>query len=123
MEIVGYCIIKKNATTGTGCKDQSKFVGQTCRVMDFAEDGGVLVMNHQGTEIATFDREDVARSFKCKEFSDVICPADMSSFEQLIYVAKCQSRKGGYNHILKNMVIARSLMKGKFDESFLWAMQ
>jgi hypothetical protein len=36
---------------------------------------------------------------------------------------KSQQRKGGYNGLVRNMVIEASLMKGKFHDSFLWAMQ
>ena len=39
------------------------------------------------------------------------------------YVAKAQQRKGGYNHLLRNMVIEASLMKSKFYDSFLWQKQ
>ena len=48
---------------------------------------------------------------------------NLDMFNEMMYVTKAQQRKGGYNEIVRNMVIAASLMKGNFHDSFLWALQ
>ncbi len=119
MDVVGYCTINKNATTGKGTNLQS-FTGKDCRVMEFDTDGGVLVINSEATEMAMFDKQDVYRKFNCKVCGDVICPPELSLIEQMMYVSKVTMRKGGYNTLLKHMVIEVSLMKGKVTDDFLF---
>jgi hypothetical protein len=70
-----------------------------------------------------FDKIDVYRSFKCGYSNGIVTPPNLEMLEQMMYVAKAQQRKGGYNGLIRNMVIEASLMKGKFHDSFLWAMQ
>ncbi len=125
MDIVGFADINRNATTCKGAKNPNEFIGKTCRVMEFDSDGGVLVLNPQGTALAMFNKEDVYRSFKCKMQGGVVCPPSDNDniFEDMAYVAKCMARKGGYNDLVCRMVIEASLMKGKFHDSFLWALQ
>ena len=120
MELVGYCTIKKDATTGKGIQNPEKFLGKDCRVMEFDQWGGVLVMSSDATALGMFDKEDVIRSFKCGVFGEYLTPPDIGMPEQMVYVSRLLSRKGGYNPILKGMVIAGSLMKGKFTDDFLF---
>jgi len=122
MEVVGYCTIKKTATSGAGTEIDS-FLGQDVRVMEFARDGGALVVNNKATAMAMFDKQDIYRSFECSMCGEVICPPKMSLVEQTLYVGKVMLRKGGYNNILKNMVIQASLMKGKLYDDFLFQME
>lgn len=122
MDTVGYCTIRKGATTGKGDKLDS-FMGKDCRVLEFADDGGVLVINQESSSIATFDKADVSRSFKCKVIGDIICSPELNEVEQIIYTSKVMGRKGGYNQLLKSMVIQAGLMKGKFNDTFLFQNQ
>lgn len=119
MEVTGYCTISRTATTGRGDKLET-FIGKDCRVMEFASDGGVLVVNSEATALASFDKKDVYRKFECKVNGDVICPSDSDLVAQIVYVGKVHMRKGGYNKLLRNMVIQASLMKGKFTDDFLF---
>lgn len=119
MEVSGYCTINRNATTGRGENLQS-FIGKDCRVMEFARDGGVLVINAEATGMAMFDKQDVYRKFECKVIGDVLCLPELNMMEQMMYVSKVTMRKGGYNNLLKNMVIQASLMKGKLNDDFLF---
>ena len=123
MEIVGYVTIKKDAKTGISAEPIEQFFEVPLRVIEFAEDGGVMVINSKGTALATFDKEDVVRSFKCSVFGDVICPPDINFADQLVYSSRCLGRKGGYNYTLFKMVVACSLAKGSFNDSILWALQ
>lgn len=122
-DIVGFVHINKNATTCKGAKNPNEFIGQTCAVMEFDSEGGVLCLNPQGTALAMFDKEDVYRSMKCGYSNGIVTPPNLEMLDQMMYVAKAQQRKGGYNGLVRNMVIEASLMKGKFHDSFLWAMQ
>jgi hypothetical protein len=119
MELAGYCTISKNATTGRGSNLES-FIGKDCRVMEFAADGGVLVINSEATSLASFDKVDVYRKFECKACGDVLCSPELDLVGQMIYATKVTTRKGGYNLLLKNMIIQASLMKGKLYDDFLF---
>lgn len=123
MDIVGFVDIKRDATTCKGAEKPDEFIGKTCPVMEFDSEGGALVLNPKGTALAMFDKQDIYRSFKCGYTSGVVTPPDLDMMEQIMYVAKAQSRKGGYNNLLSNMVIQASLMKGEFHDSMLWAKQ
>jgi len=123
MDIVGFAHIDKNATTCKGAKNPNEFIGQTCAVMEFDSDGGVLCLNPEGTALAMFDKQDVYRSFECTMQSDVVCPPKQDMLSNMAYVTKCMMRKGGYNKLLSRMVIQASLMKGKFTDNFLWQLQ
>lgn len=120
-DTAGYCDIKKDATTGIGTEINT-FLGQTVRVMEFARDGGALVLNPQATAMAMFDKQDIARRFECCEKSDVIMPAGLKDdpIGAIAYMLKVTSRKGGYNNLLKMMVIQTSLHKGKVSDDFLF---
>jgi hypothetical protein len=120
--IVGYCTIKPNATSGIGVDLQS-FIGKDCRVMEFASDGGVLVLNREATAMAMFDKADVKTSFKCSPLGDVLCPSGLNFIEQTLYANKVLMRKGGYNNLLKNMVIGASLSRGVFTDDFLFSVE
>jgi hypothetical protein len=122
-DIVGFAEISKTATTCKGAKNPEEFIGKTCAVMEFGRDGCVMVLNPLGTALAMFEKEDVYRSFRCEYVDGVVTPPDLELFEKMSYVIKAQQRKGGYNHLLRNMVIQASLMKSKFHDSFLWQMQ
>ena len=122
-KIVGFVHINKNATTCNGALNPNEFIGQTCAVMEFGVDDCVLVLNPEGTALASFDKEDVQRSFKCGYSGGIVTPPDLDMLNQMLYVTKAQQRKGGYNNLIRNMVIAASLSKGEFSDSFLWQKQ
>jgi hypothetical protein len=121
--LVGFVTINKNATTCKGALNPNEFIGETCSVMEFDREGGVLCLNPPGTALAMFDKEDVARSFKCGYSGGVITPPNLDMLAEMSYVIQAQQRKGGYCELVRNMVIEASLMKGEFTDSFLWAMQ
>jgi len=123
MDIVGFAHIDKNATTCKGAKNPNEFIGQTCAVLEFDSEGGVLCLNPQGTALAMFDKQDIYRSFECTMQSDVVCPPKQDMLSNMAYVTKCMMRKGGYNKLLSRMVIESSLIKGKFTDTFLWQLQ
>jgi len=122
MEVVGYCTLKKDAE-GQSPLPMETFRGQDVRVLEFAEDGGALVINREATGIGMFDKEHISRRFECGVVGDVLTPPGLNMVEQTLYIGKVMTRKGGYNVILKQMVIQASLMKGKFNDQFLFAKQ
>lgn len=121
-DIVGFCSINPKATT---CKAENpeEFIGQICAVFEFAADGGVLVLNPQGTALAMFDKKDVWKSFKCNIFNGVVVPHNLNPIEKAAYAMQRITRKGGYNHIVRQMVIVASLHKGVLNDNFLFQKQ
>jgi hypothetical protein len=122
-DIQGYAIIRKNSTSGVSVAPMEDFETKPCRVMEFAVDGGAMLINMQGTAIGIFDKCDIERQFKCENVGDILCEPGLSDIEKLLYCSKVHNRKGGYAPILKHMVIASSLQKGEFYDYVLWAKQ
>lgn len=118
-EIAGYCTIKKDATSGTA-QNLDKFLGKDVRVMEFARDGGVLVVSSDATEMAMFDKVDVIRKFECTVMGEYIMPPRLDELQKMAYMVKLSHRKGGWNNTLKNMVIQYGLMKGVYNDDFLF---
>jgi hypothetical protein len=125
MDVVGYVDISKDAKADdiVSAISVEKFRGETCRVFEFAEDGGALILDREATGLAMVEKAAIKRRFECGVVNDYIVPPNLNTIEQMLYVTKCMSRKGGYNGIIKQMVIQSSLMQGKFDDRFLWVMQ
>lgn len=126
MNIQGYCIIKSGAEFDfltMPDQDPKEFWGKPIRIMDFGVDGSVMVVNNNGNMLATFKKEDIAAMFKCEMQGNVVCPPGLNEIDKLLYVGKCLGRKGGYNDIIRYMVICASLHKNEFNDSVLWAKQ
>lgn len=123
---VGYCVIRKNSTTGISTAPISDFEGKPIRVMEFGVDDCVLVINNEGTVLATFNKEDVAASFKCSIHGEYILPPgieDHNLIAVFTHTEKLANRKGGYNNIIRNMIIATSLHKGEYTVNWLFENQ
>lgn len=123
INIVGFVDIKKDATTCRGAISPHEFIGKMCPVIEFGADKSVLVLNPKGTALAMFDKQDIYRNFKCGYVNGVVTPPNLDGMEKMMYVAKAKNRKGGYNELLRNIVIQASLSKGEFNDSILWAKQ
>ena len=116
----------KNATTLNGTRNPRKYLtGHRLRVMEFAQDGGAMVYAPDGTEIAMVEECDIRAKFKCCVVGDMVMHPDLADdiFGQVAYQTKVLERKGGYEPILKELVIAASLHRGEFCDSVLWAKQ
>lgn len=123
-QIVGYAAIKEDANTIVSV-DSNSFKAQTVRVLEFCRfDDSILCVNREATALATIEGEDILSSFKCTEISnDMIGPPDMDTIESFMYLTKCYNRKGGYEPLLKQMVIGASIHSGEFNDKFLWSKQ
>ena len=119
--LVGFAFIKKDAASGVSAVDIEKFRGEIVRVIEFASDGGVLCVDRESTGIAMFDACDVKSSFECKQIGDYILPVGLNLLEEIAYMTKVTKRKGGYNRLLRHLVIACSLHSGKFNDSVLFS--
>ncbi len=124
MDIVGYCSIKKDAKTGVGSEPQT-FLGKDVRVMEFDDWGGVLALNSEANAMCMFDKCDVIRAFKCSVSPDghFVLPPNLHPLEQMVYIDKLMHRKGGYNETIKHMVIQYGLMKGVYNDDFLFQIE
>lgn len=123
MDIKGYCTIKESAE-GRYVADVKKWKEALyCRVMDYNIDGDVLALLPDGKTMGMFNKNEVESFFPCVVFGNVLCPPDADFAVQMVYYHKVISRKGGYNDLLKRMVILASLRKGKLDDEFLFSIE
>jgi hypothetical protein len=122
MDTVGYAIIKQGAK-GISAIGLEAFYGHPVRVLEFASDGGVMVLDNKATGIATFDKPDVVRSFRCRMHGHVVCPPDADILGRMAYATRAMMRKGGYPPMVTHLVVAASLHRGEFTDSLLWAKQ
>ena len=58
-DTVGYAEVKHDAVVLA--KTPKAFLGKICRVMEFASDGGALVIAPDGSELAMVDKEHISR--------------------------------------------------------------
>lgn len=120
-QIQGYCRLTYNAQPTGFMGNVKQLRGKILRVMEFANDGGALVLNADGNGLAMIEPEHIAQKFKCGQATpDILCPPDMDIVKQLLYAAKVNSRPEGYTPEIKKMIIGLSLMAGEFNDSFLW---
>lgn len=123
MDIKGYCTIKQSAE-GRYVADVKKWKEALyCRVMDYNIDGDVLAVLPDGQAMGMFNKNEVDSFFPCVVFGNVLCPPEANVADQEVYYLKVVSRKGGYNDILRRMVIINSLRKGKLDDDFLFSVE
>ena len=118
-DVVGYCEIKPDAKVQAASPD--KFRGKIVRVMEFQRDGdGALVISSDATELGMVEADAIRRKFECSSQGEVLMPPGLDLIGQMAYATKVMTRKGGYNNLLKQMVIQASLMKGEFCDNFLF---
>lgn len=118
----GYAVIKADSPGVSGVP-LSNFYNDPVRVIEFARDGGVMVIDRGATGVASFDREHVVRSFKSTDCMGVLCPPGLQGVELVAYATRCLARQGGYNRTVRALVVAASLHRGEFTDSLLWAKQ
>lgn len=125
MEIKGYCMLKStNTVTGYVGDMKELLPPHALRIIDIAVDGnGFLVLNANSSALAMVEKIDVDYFFYCSVLNGVICPPDINFAERLQFAVSRQTRKGGYNNIVANIVIAASLSKGYFTDDFLFQKQ
>ncbi len=123
MEVRGYALIKNAPATCVSPLPADSFAGKVVRVIEFAEDGGVMVVDNEAKGLATFDKVDVRSSFRCSLHEHYVCPPGGSLIDNIAYAMRCITRVGGYNRTVTEMVIAASLARGKFTDGFLWELQ
>lgn len=124
-DIRGYCTLKNiNTVKGYIYNPEELLKAPFLRIFDIAVgNDGFMILNPQGTALAMVDMPDVDRYFLCDDMAGVLIPPDLTFMQQLIEVAMRQSRKGGYNEIIRRMVIGASLHAGKFNDDFLFEKQ
>ncbi len=121
MDVVGYALIKSDATSITSPIGIEHWINCPVRVLEFSFDGSILALNSKADSLAMIDVKDIKSSFECKVVNNLyIVAPNLSFIEESLYVGNCLQRKGGYNTIVRDMVVAASLHSGKFNDSFLW---
>ena len=141
-DIKGYCILNKDADLNFAMNDESGnifdsrseeekkenlkdiWLSKPLRCLEINEKtNSILALSSDATKMGMFDMKNVASYFHCDVLNGVVLPPDLDFLAQGAYYFQVQQRKGGYGRIVANMVIAASLHKGEFQDSFLWEKQ
>ena len=95
------------------------------RIVDIAVDGsGFLLLEPKGRALVDVrSMDDIERWFECRVRGEVVLPKTDDEVQLMVEMGKRLCRNGGYNRILKGMVILNSLMKEEFDDNFLFERQ
>lgn len=93
------------------------------RIIDIAVDrSSFLVLPPEGNALIDIrDMNSVRSWFECTDLGVVLLPPGLDAAKQFLEAGIRLSRKGGYNPVIRNMVIINSLRKGEFDDRFLFA--
>lgn len=134
-DIKGYCLLKSTEHCFIGYDEKfdpvgyreikESLVGRPIRIVDVAVDNsGFLVLAPNGRALVDVrSMDDVDHYFFCDEFAGVFLPCGLSNQEKMVQYIRRMYRKGGYNDLLRKMVIAASLHKNEFNDNFLFAKQ
>jgi hypothetical protein len=117
-DIVGFCTLVKSPSNKF-VDNVAKFSG-FLRVLERNPEGDVLVLAKDGSELGMFKKTDLLSYFGCSFLNNVVCPPELGFLEATSFAVTRLQRKGGYNDLVRDMVIAYSLMKGSFDDDFLF---
>ena len=113
-------MLKPEADGKTAMPAPKGWAGKPIRVLEFDAWGGVLALDTTATAMGMFDKKDIIKSFECGHMDGIITPPKMNTLQQMAYMARVLSRKGGYDPILKHLVIGSSLHSNKFNDHILW---
>lgn len=91
-------------------------------IMDIGvNNSGLLLIEPKGACIVDCqDMKDIRAWFQCDEVGDILLPPGLSEMQQLEECSIRYNRPGGYNQIIRSLVIASSLQSGEFDDKFLF---
>lgn len=126
MEVNGYLFLNDNANLKHCMGEKSDWLNKSVRVMEFNDQSkSVLMIDNTATKMGMVDYSDIKTMFKCREVNGILVPhfEGIYSMFHSEEVFKRMFRKGGYNEIVKKMVIAASLHRGEFNDDFLFQKQ
>ena len=114
MELQGYALVKKDANCSYGMGPASIWQGNIVRVVEFNDSSeSVLVTSRDGNAMCMFDFKDLKTSFKCQDYFNVLIPVVKGEANKVFEAMKRQQRKGGYDQIVRQMVIQASIHSGE----------
>lgn len=93
------------------------------RIIDIGvEDSGYLCVPPDASCLVDVrDKASVRNIFFCDEEGDILIPPGIDDMvKRMVEFTKRSMRQGGYDRIVRNMVIAASLQKGEFYDDFLF---
>lgn len=133
--IKGYCKLKsledvfiahdKDLDPEGYAKIEREILDVPIRILDIAVDGnGFLAVAPNGvTGIDVRDMKAVDRWFECEDWGFVLIPPGLDFAKKMLEASKRIGRKGGYNDLIRRMVVMSSLHYGKFNDDFLFQCQ
>lgn len=132
-EIKGYAILTSlsHCIIGMDRDLDPELYNQICKrimdapylaIMDIGiNNSGLLLIEPKGACLVDCQNmKDIRSWFRCDEIGDILLPPGLTEAQQLYEVSIRYNRPGGYNQIIRSLVIAASLQSGKFNDKFLF---
>lgn len=120
-DIKGYCLLKSSLDCDIIMGTKADWENKICSAMELNDvTQSALLIDSSGTQMGMFEYKHIERMFKCDVVNGVIIPPTKDLMKGFFEASVRQSRKGGYNDIVKRMVIAASLHRQEFNDDFLF---
>lgn len=122
MQIAGFFTLKKDADFSKAMGSPKDWDGFNV-ALEINDDGDILALDRKGVNMSMFDKRDIESSFRCIYTGGVLIPPYLNTMQQMHYSTLVQTRKGGYNKTIEQMIIIASLHKRELCDSMLWQLQ
>jgi len=124
MEINGFFELNSDANLKFAMGENKIWINKIIKALEINEDtNSVLGLDDSGTQMGMFEMSDVKRYFHCQVTQGIIIPIGLNLVDSMIYMQKRIDRKGGYDAVVRALVIGCSLHKGAVDDKFLFQKQ
>jgi len=124
-DITGYVLVKNDAKCEHAVMHTpEELQGKIFRALELNDSTkSALIIDNKAVAIDMIDYNDIERKFHCIKVNDVILPPGEDMLVNMFEAERRLLRKGGYDSMVRGMVIASSLHKEKFNDDFLFQKQ
>jgi hypothetical protein len=121
MDPQGYAILKPSADCTMAVGEPQNWLNpKAIHIAMELNDRSQSALLINGAEMGMFEYSDLQHYFRCDRQGEILLPPGLDMFEQMLYASLATQRNGGYNEIVKKMVIMASFHKNEFNDNFIW---
>jgi hypothetical protein len=119
MELQGFAMVSDSADFKNVMGTKEDWIGKPIMALELNDrTKSALLLN--GTNMGMFDYDDLIAHFQCQMVGDVLVPVGLNEIDKMLYHGLVIGRNGGYNTMVRQMVIMSSLHRREFSDNILW---